>query len=72
MISFDHLEKCDLFSDFQYGCRFSRSTADPLKVVSGRTARAFSRSGAFQAVTLDISKAFDRGMLVFLTNVSLI
>ena len=24
----DHLEKCDLFSDFQYGFRSSRSTAD--------------------------------------------
>ena len=26
----DHLEKCGLFSDFQYGFRFSRSTADLL------------------------------------------
>ena len=26
----DHLEKCDLFSDFQYGFRSSRSTADLL------------------------------------------
>ena len=26
----DHLEKCGLFSDFQYGFRSSRSTADPL------------------------------------------
>ena len=45
----DHLEKCGLFSDFQYGFRSSRSTA-----------RAFNRSGATQAVALDISKAFDR------------
>ena len=30
----DHLEKCGLFSDFQYGFRSSRSTADPLTVVS--------------------------------------
>ena len=26
----DHLEKCGLFSDFQYGFRSSRSTADLL------------------------------------------
>ena len=48
------------FSDFQYGFRSSRSTADLLTVVSDRIARAFNRSGATRAVTLDISKAFDR------------
>ena len=32
----DHLEKCDLFSDFQYGFRSSRSTADLLAVMSDR------------------------------------
>ena len=41
-----HLEKCGLFSDFQYGFRSSRSTADLLTVVSDRIARAFNRSGA--------------------------
>ena len=56
----DHLEKCVLFSDFQYGFRSSRSTADLLTVVSDRIARAFNRSGATRAVALDISKAFDR------------
>ena len=56
----DHQEKCGLFSDFQDGFRFSRSTADLLTVVSDRTARAFKRSGATQAVALDIFKAFDR------------
>ena len=56
----DHLEKCDLFTDFQYGFRSSWSTADLLTVVSDRIARAFNRSGATQAVALDISKAFDR------------
>ena len=56
----DHLEKCGLFSDFQYGFRSSQSTADLLTVVSDRIARAFNRSGATRAVTLDISKAFDR------------
>ena len=34
----DHLEKCGLFSDFQYGFRSSRSTADLLTVVSDRIA----------------------------------
>ena len=56
----DHLEKCGLFSDFQYGFRSSRSSADLLTVVSDIIARAFNRSGATQAVALDISKAFDR------------
>ena len=56
----DHLEKCGLFSDFQYGFKSSRSTADLLTVVSDRIARAFNRSGATRTVALDISKAFDR------------
>ena len=55
-----HLEKCGLFSYFQYGFRSSRSTADLLTVVSNRIARAFNRSWATRAVALDISKAFDR------------
>ena len=55
----DHLEKCGLFSDFQYGFRYSRSTADLLTVVSDRIAGAFNRSGATRAVALDISKAVD-------------
>ena len=56
----DYLKKCGLFSDFQYGLRSPPSTADLLKVVSDRIARAFNRSGATRAVALDISKAFDR------------
>ena len=56
----DHQEKCGFFSDFQYGFRFSRSTAYLLTVVSDRIARAFNRSGTTRAVALDISKAFDR------------
>ena len=56
----DHLEKCGLFSDFQYGFRSSRLIADLLTIVFDRIARAFNRSGATQAVALDISKAFDR------------
>ena len=56
----DHLEKCGLFSHFQYGIRSSRSTADLLTVVSDRTTKAFNRSGATLTVALNISKAFDR------------
>ena len=56
----DHLEKCHFFSDFQCGFRSSQSTADFLTVVSDRIARVFNRSGATQALALDISKAFDR------------
>ena len=55
----DHLEKCGLFSDFQYGFRSSQSTAD-LTVVSDKIVRAFNRCGATRAVALDISKALDR------------
>ena len=56
----DHSEKCGLFSDFQYGFRSSRSTADLLTVVFDKIARTFNRSGASRAVALDISKAFGR------------
>ena len=56
----DHLKKCDLFSDFQYGFRSSGSTVDLLTVVFDIITRVFNRSGAAQAVVLDISKAFNR------------
>ena len=56
----DHLEKCGLFSDFQYGFRSSRSTADLVIVVSDRIVWAFIRSVATQAVALNISKTFNR------------
>ena len=42
----DHLEKCGLFSDFQYDFRSSQTTADLLTVVSDRIARDFNRSGS--------------------------
>ena len=54
----DHLEKSGLYSDIQYGFRSSQSTADLLTVISDRITRAFNRSGATRAVTLDISKVF--------------
>ena len=52
----DRLDICGLFPDFQYCFRSSRSTADPLTVVSDGIARAFNRSGTAQAVAIDISK----------------
>ena len=42
------LEKCGLFSYFQYGFRSSRSTADVLTVVSDRIARVFNRSAGVE------------------------
>ena len=42
----DFVEKCVLFSDFQYDFRFSRSTADLLTDTSDRIRRTFNRSGA--------------------------
>ena len=56
----DHLQKCGLFSDFQYGFRSSRSIADLLTVVSARIGRAFNKSGTTRTVALDIFKAFER------------
>ena len=56
----DHLKKCRLFSDFQYGFRSYRPTADLLTVVSDRIATAFNRSVATRAVALDIPKTFYR------------
>ena len=57
---FDHLKKCGLFSNFQYGFRSSLSTVDLLTVAPDRTARVFNRSGAIQAVARDIFKAYVR------------
>ena len=54
----DHLEKCGLFSDLQYGFRSSQSTADLLTVASDQISSAFSRSGP------------GFGMLVLFTNLS--
>ena len=42
----DHLERCDLFYDFQYGFKPSLSFADHLTVVSDRIAWDFNISGA--------------------------
>ena len=62
----DHLVKCDLFSDFQYDFRSSRSTADLLTVLSHKIAWTFSGSSATQTVALDICKLFDQSQHVTL------
>ena len=56
----DHLEKCSIFSDFQYGFRSSRSIVDLLTVVSDGVAKMFNRSGGTRAVAVAILKDFDR------------
>ena len=56
----DHLEKCGVISDFQYGFRSSQSTADLSSVASDRIAWVFNMSGATRAAARDICKAFDR------------
>ena len=48
------------FSHFQYGFRSTQQMAGFFTVTSDRITRAFIKSGATQAVALDISKAFDR------------
>ena len=45
---FDHRKKCGLFSDFQYGLRSSRLTANLLTVVSDRIASAFNYLGLLE------------------------
>ena len=65
----DHLEKCGLFSDFQYGFRSSRSNANLLTVVSDRIARAFNRSGLLELWHFIYPRLLTGfGMLVFFTN----
>ena len=68
----DHLEKCGLFSDFQYGFRSSRSTADLLTVVSDRIPRLLMCLRLFELqhlIYLRVLIGF--GLLVFFTKLSL-
>ena len=44
----EHLENFDFFSDFKYGFRPSRSTADLLTVASDRTARFLTSLGLLE------------------------
>ena len=64
-----HLEKCSLFSNFQYGFRSSQSTADLLTVVSDRT-EGLGLFELYHLIDPRLSTEFD--MLVFFTNVGLI
>ena len=54
------LDSSGLFSDFQYGFRSSRSTADILTVISERFYRTLNSCGEARTIALDISKAFDK------------
>ena len=68
----DHLEKCGLFSDLQYGYRSSQSTVDFLTAVSDRIVRVFNWSGATRAVALAYPRLLTGFvMLVLFTNLSL-
>ena len=55
----DHLQKCFLVSDFQYGFRSLRSTASLLAVISDRISKALNWSGDTQVVAPNVSKAFN-------------
>ena len=69
----DHLEKCGLFSDFQYGFRSSPSTADLLTVVSDRIANVCNRSGLLKLWHLIYPMLFvEFSMLVFFTDSNLV
>ena len=67
-----HVEKCGLFSDFLYGFRSSRSTADLLTVVSDRIAKVLTDLGLLELWQL-IYPGFlaGFGMLVYFRNLSL-
>lgn len=55
-----YLESHDLLSDCQYGFRRGRSTGDLLVYVTHCWGEAIEKHGEALAVSLDISKAFDR------------
>ena len=67
-----HLDKNNLLSDFQYGFRSCRSTADVLTVITHRISEALDRGFESRAIALDISKAFDKvwhaGLLLKLSS----
>ena len=68
----DHLKKCSLFSDFQYGFRSSRSTADLLTVVSNRMLGLLTGLELLELWHLIYPRLLTGfGMLVFFTNLSL-
>ena len=67
----DHLNKCGLSSDFQYGFRAFSSIVDLLTVVSDRIAWGFNRSGLPELWHLIYPRFLTGfGILVYLTNIS--
>ena len=50
--------KCDLFSNFQHGLRFSQSTTDILTVASGRITKSSNTASGCYAAAYEISLAF--------------
>ena len=56
----NHLNNSKLLSNFQYGFRSSRSTADVLTVITHRISRALDSNLDARVITLDISKEFDK------------
>ena len=69
----NHPEKGGLFSDFQYGFRPSRSTADLQRVVSGRLATALIALGLLELLHLTYARLWTGcDMLVFFTNFGLV
>ena len=54
------LESNGLLSDFQYGFRHQRSTADALAFLTEHIGKVLDKQGETRTVALDISKAFDR------------
>ena len=69
----DHLEKCGLFSDFQFGFRSSRSTADLVTVVSDRIGLGLLTGLGLLELQPLIYRWFSTefGMLVFFTDLGL-
>ena len=68
----DNLEKCGLFSDFQYGFRSSQLTADLVTAVSDKLLGLLTGLGLLKLWQLIYPRLLTGfGMLVFFTNVSL-
>ena len=68
----DNLEKVGFFSDFQYGFRSFRSTADLLTVVSDRIPRLLAGLGLLKLQHLIYPRLLiEFGMLVFFTKLDL-
>ena len=70
--TFDHLEKFGLFSDFQYGFRSSRSTADFLKVVSDKLLGLLTGLGLLEQQHLIYPRLSTEFGTLFFTNLSLL